>query len=67
VQAIVNVAPRAQEGARVAGMISALVGAGIDGGYLLNLLLSKVHWQAGDRAGSLRPALSRRPAPIRSG
>ena len=48
-QAIVNAAPTAGEGARVAGMISALVGAGIDGGYLLNPRLAKVHWQAGDR------------------
>jgi integrase len=30
-------------------MISALVGAGIDGGYLANPRLAKVHWQAGDR------------------
>jgi integrase len=31
-------------------MISALVSAGIDGGYLANPRLAKVHWQAGDRA-----------------
>ncbi len=31
-------------------MISALVAAGIDGGYLTNPRLAKVHWQAGDRA-----------------
>jgi hypothetical protein len=49
-QAIVNATPTAGEGARVAGMISALVGAGIDGGYLINPWLAKVHWQAGDRA-----------------
>ena len=30
-------------------MISALVSAGIDGGYLVNSRLAKVHWQAGDR------------------
>src|SRR6476646_6209282 len=30
-------------------MISALVSAGLDGGYLANLRLAKVHWQAGDR------------------
>jgi integrase len=30
-------------------MISALVGAGIEGGYLANPRLAKVHWQAGDR------------------
>src|SRR6266702_2446475 len=34
---------------RVQGMISALVGAGIEGGYLANPRLAKVHWQAGDR------------------
>jgi integrase len=48
-QAIVNAAPTAGEGDRVAAMISALVGAGIDGGYLANPRLAKVHWQAGDR------------------
>jgi integrase len=30
-------------------MISALVSAGLDGGYLANARLAKVHWQAGDR------------------
>jgi hypothetical protein len=30
-------------------MISALVAAGIDGGYLVNSRLTKVHWQAGSR------------------
>jgi integrase len=49
-QAVVNAAPTAEERARVAGMISALADAGIDGGYLLNPRLAKVHWQAGDRA-----------------
>jgi integrase len=49
-QAIVNAAPTAGEGARVAGMISALVSAGVDGGYLANPRLSKVHWQALDRS-----------------
>ncbi|MCW2934972.1 MAG: integrase family protein [Actinomycetia bacterium] len=48
-QAIVNAAPTAGEGDRVAAMISALVGAGIDGGYLANPRLAKVHWQVGDR------------------
>jgi integrase len=48
-QAIVNAAPTSGEGDRVAAMISALVGAGIDGGYLVNPRLAKVHWQAGDR------------------
>ena len=31
------------------GMISALVSAGLEGGYLANPRLAKVHWQAGDR------------------
>jgi len=48
-QKIVNAAPTAGEGGRVAAMISALVGAGIEGGYLANPRLAKVHWQAGDR------------------
>ena len=48
-QNIVNAAPTASEGARVAGMISALVGTGIEGGYLINQRLAKVHWQAAGR------------------
>ena len=48
-QQIVNAAPTAGEGARVAGMLSALVAAGIKAGYLTNLRLAKVHWQAADR------------------
>jgi hypothetical protein len=48
-QQVVNAAPTAGEGTRVQGMISALVSAGVDGGYLVNPRLSKVHWQAGDR------------------
>jgi integrase len=48
-QAIVNAAPTAGEGDRVQRMISALVTAGIEAGYLLNSRLAKVHWQAGDR------------------
>jgi integrase len=48
-QQIVNVAPTAGEGRRVAGMLSALIAAGIEGGYLTNLRLAMVHWQAGDR------------------
>jgi integrase len=49
-QQMVNVAPTPGEGKRVQGMISALVGVGIEGGYLVNPRLAKVHWQAGDRA-----------------
>jgi len=48
-QEIVNAAPTPGEGDRVQGMISALVSAGLDGGYLANPRLAKVHWQAGDR------------------
>ena len=48
-QKIVNTAPTPGEGDRVRGMISALVGAGLEGGYLVNPRLAKVHWQAGDR------------------
>jgi len=48
-QAIVNAAPTAGEGNRVRRMISALVSAGLDGGYLANPRLAKVHWQAEDR------------------
>jgi integrase len=48
-QQVVNAAPTAGEGDRVRGMISALVAAGIEGGYLANPRLARVHWQAGDR------------------
>ena len=49
IQKIVNAAPTAGEGDRVRRMLSALVTAGIDAGYLANPRLAKVHWQAGDR------------------
>jgi hypothetical protein len=42
-QQVVNAAPTAKEGARVHGMISALVAAGIEAGYLANPRLAKVH------------------------
>jgi hypothetical protein len=48
-QKIVNAAPTAGEGDRVHRMISALVTAGIEAGYLTSPRLAKVHWQAGDR------------------
>jgi integrase len=48
-QRIVNAAPTPGEGDRVQGMISALVSAGLDSGYLANPRLAKVHWQAADR------------------
>jgi integrase len=48
-QQIVNAAPTAGEGARVAGMLSALIAAGIEAGYLTDPRLAKVHWQAAGR------------------
>jgi integrase len=49
-QRIVNAAPTASEGDRVHRMISAMITVGLDGGYLANPRLAKVHWQARDRA-----------------
>jgi len=49
IQKIVNSAPTAGEGDRVHRMVSALVTAGIDAGYLTCPRLARVHWQAGDR------------------
>jgi hypothetical protein len=48
-QQIVNAAPTASEGDRLHRCLSALVSAGIDGGYLTRPQLARVHWQAGDR------------------
>jgi integrase len=48
-QQIVNAAPTAGEGDRTAAMLSALVAAGIEGGYLTSPRLAKVHWQAAGR------------------
>ena len=48
-QQIVSAAPTAGEGDRVHRMLSALVTAGIEGGYLTSPRLARVHWQAGDR------------------
>ena len=48
-QKIVNAAPTSGEGDRVQRMITALVAAGIERGYLASARLAKVHWQAGDR------------------
>jgi integrase len=48
-QKIVNAAPTPGEGRRVQRMISALVAAGITGGYLVSPRLRQVHWQAGKR------------------
>jgi integrase len=48
-QKIVNAAPTAGEGDRVHRMLSALVTAGIDAGYLTSPRLAKVHWQPAGR------------------
>ena len=48
-QKVVNTAPTPSEGERVRRTVSALVTAGLDGGYLANSRLAKVHWQAGGR------------------
>jgi integrase len=55
-QAIVNAAPTAGEGHRVAALVSALVSAGITGGYLANARLKQVHWQAQGRTVPELPA-----------
>jgi hypothetical protein len=47
-QEAVNAAPTAGEGDRVRRFISALVGAGITGGYLTSPRLKHVHWQPGE-------------------
>jgi hypothetical protein len=54
-QQIVNAAPKPGEGDRVRRMVSAIVTAGIDAGYLVNSRLAKVHWQAEGR-GAVLPA-----------
>ena len=46
-QQAVNAAPTAGEGARLHRCLSAMVTAGITGGYLTNPRLREVHWQAG--------------------
>ena len=48
-QQIVNAAPTEGEGERLHRCLSAMVTAGIKGGYLANPQLKEVHWQAGDR------------------
>jgi hypothetical protein len=59
-QAIVNAAPTAGEGARVQGMISALVSAGVDGGYLSIHESQRGRPRTPTRPG-LRPGLARDP------
>ncbi len=48
-QQVVNAAPTAGEGDRLRRCLSAMVTAGLKGGYLTNPRLREVHWQAGDR------------------
>ena len=48
-QDIVNAASTAGEGDRLRGTMSALVAAGVKGGYLVNPRLGDVHWQARGR------------------
>jgi hypothetical protein len=48
-QAAVNAAPTAKEGARVRRCICALATAGLAGGYLASPRLKHVHWQANGR------------------
>jgi hypothetical protein len=57
-QKVVNAAPTEGEGARLHRCLSAMVTAGIRGGYLTSPKLREVHWQAGNR-----PAPAPRPAP----
>ena len=48
-QQIVNAAPTASEGKRLRRCLSAMVTAGLKGGYLTSPRLREVHWQAEDR------------------
>jgi hypothetical protein len=48
-QKIVNSAPTSGEGERLHRCLSAMVAAGIHGGYLVNPRLREVHWQAARR------------------
>ena len=48
-QEVVNAAPTAGEGARLHRCLSAMVTAGITGGYLASPRLREVHWQAAGR------------------
>ena len=48
-QQIVSAAPTASEGERLHRCLSAMVTAGIKGGYVTSPRLREVHWRAGDR------------------
>ena len=54
-QEAINAAPTAAEGARLHRCLSALVTAGIRGGYLINARLKEVHWRA-ERRSEPEPA-----------
>jgi hypothetical protein len=61
-QAVVNAAPTASEGERLRRCLSAMVTAGITGGYLASPRLREVHWQAAGRpVPRHRSARSARP------
>jgi hypothetical protein len=64
-QQIVNDAPTPGEGTRTRGMISALVAAGLDGGYLTTPRLAAVHWQPAGRPSPIPSSPS--PASPRCG
>jgi Phage integrase family len=57
-QEAVNAAPTAGEGDRVRRCISALVTAGIGGGYLTSPRLKLVHWQPGEDRAVPEPAVT---------
>jgi integrase len=57
-QEAVNAAPTAGEGDRVRRCISALVSAGITGGYLTSPRLRLVHWQPGEDRPVPAPAVT---------
>jgi integrase len=57
-QRVVNAASTAQEGGRLHALVSALVGAGIRGGYLANARLKEVHWQAGQNRPTAAPKVT---------
>jgi integrase len=48
-QQVVDAAPTAKEGDRLRRCLSAMVTAGIKGGYLISPQLREVHWKPGDR------------------
>jgi integrase len=57
-QRVVAAASTAQEGGRLHALVSALVGAGIRGGYLANARLKEVHWQAGQNRPTAAPKVT---------